>query len=209
MNLVLKENLLPFQRRFYEDRSRFLIALWSRQTGKGHTSSFIACADAMSNMRSNWIIASPTERQSMETLDKCKEWAERAKIAFADTEEELTALDGDTRIKAKVMNGKIENCEFSEPFKRELFTPLRRRFENPCTVRIPHAEWIRQDLHGMQVIPSGNDFKFWAPRMSSGHSDGCCALALCARAAGFAEEYVPPFGAGSRHDYDSRSVYGS
>ena len=35
------------------------------------------------------------------------------------------------------------------------------------------------------MLQSGNDFKFWAPRMSNGHSDGCCAAALCKRAASF------------------------
>ena len=50
---------------------------------------------------------------------------------------------------------------------------------------IPHVDWIRQDFHAMQMLQSGNDFKFWAPRMSNGHSDGCCAAALCKRAASF------------------------
>jgi hypothetical protein len=70
------------------------------------------------------------------------------------------------------------------------------------------VDWIRQDFHAMQMLQSGNDFKFWAPRMSNGHSDGCCAAALCKRAASFGGEYVKPFAATARRDIDTRSVYG-
>ena len=471
--IVLKRDLLPFQQRLYEDRSRFLIALFSRQTGKGHTSSFIATADAMTNKRSNWIIASPTERQSMETLDKCKEWAEKAKIAFADTEEELTDLDGKTKIKAKVIEfelthskiyglpgrpsslrgftgslildefaffedqaevwkavyavivnpmrnikrviitstpngqgdmfhrlckenllepdpsrklkwsvhkvtiheaakeweaagklggrtaeeyveevragfdtpeawpqefecefldtsatvltlpmisaaespnadehgfdpnepgefyggfdfggikdpsvfwyakkvagvlvtrdvlrlmepdtgrqlaavksriakcrrvcvdytgpgrgfadiaanglpgtdfggfgeydpdpksfkrGKIEKCLFTAPFKTELFTPFRKLFEEPLAVAIPAAKWIREDLHQLQMVVSGETYRFWSPRTAAGHADGATALALCRRAASFGGVYVPPVISSRRKSYEQRSV---
>ena len=101
--MKLIDLLLPFQKRFAQDAARFLIGLWSRQTGKGYTSSYIATRDAMTNVRSNWIIAAPTERQAMETLDKCKDWARKANIMTAETEEELDGLEKDTKIKAKVI----------------------------------------------------------------------------------------------------------
>ena len=85
----------------------------------------------------------------------------------------------------KFLAGKIEKFNFSETSKRELFTPFRLCFGKVCSFLIPHADWIRQDFHAMQMLQSGNDFKFWAPRMSNGHSDGCCAAALCKRAASF------------------------
>ena len=85
----------------------------------------------------------------------------------------------------KFLNGKIEKVTFSEQSKRELFTPFRLCFGKVCTFIIPHVDWIRQDFHSMQMLQSGNEFKFWAPRMSNGHSDGCCAAALCRRAASF------------------------
>ena len=89
--------------------------------------------------------------------------------------------------------GKIERFTFSEPSKRALFTPFRRRFEGAVTIRIPHAEWIRQDLHGLQMVLRGNDYSYWAPRMSAGHSDGACAAALGCRAASFPKSApVPP-----------------
>ena len=92
----------------------------------------------------------------------------------------------------KFLNGKIELFVFTEPSKRELFTPFRLCFGKVCTFIIPHADWIRQDFHGMQMILKGKDYVFWAPRMSGGHSDGACAGALCRRAASFGGGYVPP-----------------
>ena len=85
----------------------------------------------------------------------------------------------------KFLSGKIEKFTFTEPSKRELFTPFRLCFGKVCTFLIPHVDWIRQDFHGVQMILKGNAYVFWAPRMSGGHSDGACAAALCRRAASF------------------------
>lgn len=101
--MKLSDLLLPFQKRFVNDLARFLIAVWSRQTGKGYTTGYIATKEAMSAPRNNWIIAAPTERQAMETLDKCKDWARKANILLSESEEELEALEKDTKIKAKVI----------------------------------------------------------------------------------------------------------
>lgn len=95
--------LLPFQRKFALNKSRFSIALWSRQTGKGFMSSFRAAASALTEPKHNWIIAAPTERQAFETLDKAKDWVRAAHVAVAESEEEIKALDSEDRIKAKVI----------------------------------------------------------------------------------------------------------
>ena len=447
----LKDDLLGFQKRFVDGDSRFTIALWSRQTGKGFTTSFLASRGAMTEPRSKWLIVAPTERQSLETLDKCKDWIGKAHILAADTEEEFDAYQKNAKIKAKVielpngskiyalpgkpaslrgftgylildefaffedqkevwkavfavivnpmasikrvfitstpngqgdmfhklvdenflnpkegrrikwdvqkvtiheaakewersgklggktaeeyvedvraafdtpeawpqefecefldaaanllsfdmitaaesveatehgfdpdepgefyggfdfggikdpsifwfakkvgdrlvtrdvqtlreadtgeqlaavrsridkcirvcvdytgpgrgfgdvaangipgtdfggwgeydadpkkfLSGKIEKVTFSEPSKRELFTPFRLCFGKEPKFIIPHADWIRQDFHGVQMILKGKEYVFWAPRMSNGHSDGACAAALCRRAASF------------------------
>lgn len=459
--MKLIDYLLSFQRRLANSASRFVIALWSRQTGKGFTTSFIASRGAMTEIRSKWLIVAPTERQSLETLDKCKDWIKAANITVADSEEEFDALEKGSKVKAKVielangskiyalpgkpaslrgftgyliidefaffedqkevwkavfavivnpmasikrviitstpngqgdmfhklvdenllnpnpkrkvkwevqkvtiheaakewesagklgtvidedtgkerpktaeeyvaevreafdtpeawpqefecefldtssnlltyemitaaesidatehgfdpdeegefyggfdfggitdpavfwyakkvgeslvtrdvlslkgldtvdmleacdsriakcrrvcvdytgpgrgfgdvaakkygefdpdpkkfLQGKIEKFTFSEPSKRELFTKFRLCFGKVVTFFIPHADWIRHDFHAMQMIVSGNDYKFWSPRTSAGHSDGCCAAALCKRAAGFGGGYIPP-----------------
>ena len=446
----LSDHLLGFQKKLAASKSRFTIALWSRQTGKGFTTSFLAARGAMTEPRSKWLIVAPTERQSLETLDKCKDWIKAANLSAAESEEEFDALEKAAKIKAKIivlpngskiyalpgkpaslrgftgylildefaffedqkevwkavfavivnpmasikrvfitstpngqgdmvhklvdenllhpkpgrkiewevqkvtihdaareweasgklggktaeeyveevreafdtpeawpqefecefldasanllsfemitaaesveatehgfdpdepgefyggfdfggikdpsifwlaketdrglvtrevkvlrgldtedqleavrpliekcvrvcvdytgpgrgfgdmaakrwgqydedpkkfLSGKIELFTFSEPSKRALFTPFRLCFGKEPTFLIPHADWIRQDFHGMQMLLKGKEYVFWAPRMSAGHSDGCCAAALCRRAASFGGEYVAP-----------------
>lgn len=101
--MKLIDYLLAFQRRLANSVSRFVIALWARQTGKGFTTSFIASRGAMTEPRSKWLIVAPTERQSLETLDKCKDWIKAANLTVADSEEEFDALEKGSKIKAKVI----------------------------------------------------------------------------------------------------------
>ena len=106
----------------------------------------------------------------------------------------------------KFLNGKIEKVTFSEPSKRELFTPFRLCFGEKPTFLIPHADWIRQDFHGVQMLLRGNEYVFWAPRMSGGHSDGACAAALCRRASSFGGPHIPPFATRRNHNPDFRRI---
>lgn len=101
--MKLIDYLLAFQRRLANSASRFVIALWSRQTGKGFTTSFITSRGAMTEPRSKWLIVAPTERQSLETLDKCKDWIKAANLTVADSEEEFDALEKGSKIKAKII----------------------------------------------------------------------------------------------------------
>jgi len=485
LSLRLIDQLLAFQQKLANSTSRFLIALWSRQTGKGYSTSFIATRGATLEDRSNWLIVSPTERQSLETLDKCKTWLKKKNLILAETEAEFDALERETKVKAKIVElpngskiyalpgkpaslrgftgyliidefaffedqkevwkavfavivnpmasikrviitstpngqgdmfhklvdenflnpnpkrrikwevqkvtihdaakeweaagklgtvvdektgmerpktaeeyvnevreafdcpeawpqefecdfidtsatvfsfdmlnsaesvdatehgfdpdepgefyggydfggisdpsvfwyakkvgdklvtrdvlviretdtgkqldlvksrmdkcvrvcvdytgpgrgfgdiaahglpntsftgwgeydpdpkmfkqGKIELFNFNESSKTDLFTKFRLCFGKQVTFIIPHSDWIRQDFHMLQMLLRGKTFVFWSPHVSSGHADGCCAAALCKRAAGFGVDYVAPFGAGSSRDYESRSVYG-
>ena len=95
--------LLAFQKKLANSVSRFLIALWSRQTGKGFTTSFVASRGAMTEPRSKWLIVAPTERQSLETLDKCKDWIKAANLSAAESEEEFDALEKGAKVKAKII----------------------------------------------------------------------------------------------------------
>lgn len=67
-------NLLPYQKRFLDDRSRFRIGLWARQTGKSFTSALDAVAGAMERGES-WLVLSAGERQSLEWMEKAKQHA--------------------------------------------------------------------------------------------------------------------------------------
>ena len=95
--------LLGFQKKAASTVVRFLILLWSRQTGKGFTTSFVASRGAMVEPRSKWLIVAPTERQSLETLDKCKDWIKAANLSAAESEEEFDAFEKGSKIKAKII----------------------------------------------------------------------------------------------------------
>lgn len=79
--------LLEYQYRYFADASRWKIGLWSRQTGKDFTTSGEAAADGKANPGTRWMIAAPSERQSLESLDKAKEWAAAFDFAIADITE--------------------------------------------------------------------------------------------------------------------------
>jgi len=71
--------LFEYQHRFWQDPARFKIALFARQTGKDFTASGELVADCFEALRdgrggTQWMIAAPSERQSLETLDKVKDW---------------------------------------------------------------------------------------------------------------------------------------
>lgn len=69
--------LLPYQRKFALDDSRFKIANWSRQVGKSTATAEEAVRDAITNVvPQDWICLSAGERQSGEWLSKAKQWAE-------------------------------------------------------------------------------------------------------------------------------------
>jgi len=78
--------LMEYQARYWEDKSRFKIGLWSRQTGKDFTTSGEATEDCFTR-KTQWMIAAPSERQSLETLDKAKDWAEAFKLVIDGYEE--------------------------------------------------------------------------------------------------------------------------
>jgi len=76
--------LLPYQRRWVDDAARFKYGLWSRQTGKDFSSGDEIVEDCLQNPRTTWLIGAAGERQALESLMKCKEWAEAYQFAIAD-----------------------------------------------------------------------------------------------------------------------------
>lgn len=82
-----KSILLPYQRAWVDDRSRFKAGVWSRQTGKDFSSADEIVEDCLQTAKCPWLIAAPSERQSLETLNKVKEWTEAYHLAIADATE--------------------------------------------------------------------------------------------------------------------------
>jgi len=97
------DQLLPYQRAWVDDHSRWKFGLMARQVGKDFSSGFEGMADCAlaecKGQRIDWLIASPSERQSLESLQKWKAWAEVFKLTLAD-EQELREAGGESLLKA-------------------------------------------------------------------------------------------------------------
>ena len=89
-----RDLLLPYQRKWADDDTRFKIGLMARQVGKDFSSGEEGIRDCyqaeLRGDKTTWLIAAPSERQSMESLEKWKEWTEAYKLAIADIQEERT-----------------------------------------------------------------------------------------------------------------------
>ena len=81
----------PYQRKWFDDRSRWKAGCMARQTGKDFTTSAEAVADCKVTPRTTWMYAAPSERQSFEGLQKCREWSQAFDLAVADILEERPA----------------------------------------------------------------------------------------------------------------------
>lgn len=79
--------LLPFQRDWVEDDSRFKIWNASRQIGKSFTSACEAVRDCELNPGTLWVVLSAGERQSLEWMEKAKQWVKAFALAMTYQEE--------------------------------------------------------------------------------------------------------------------------
>lgn len=79
--------LLEYQFAYQQDRSRFKIALQSRQTGKDFASEGEAAEDCMARPKTEWMIAAPSERQALDSLEQGKTWARAFDLKVADYQE--------------------------------------------------------------------------------------------------------------------------
>lgn len=99
-----RDLLLPYQRRWADDESRFKIGLQARQTGKDFASGEEGVRDCyraeLAGGKAGWMIAAPSERQSLESLEKWKEWAAAYKLAIADAVEVREGKGSETLLKS-------------------------------------------------------------------------------------------------------------
>ena len=76
--------LLPYQRAWVQDKSRFLCGVWARQTGKSFATGATIALDLVATPKTTWMIAAPSERQSLESLGKVKDWIRSLRVQFAE-----------------------------------------------------------------------------------------------------------------------------
>ena len=74
------ELLLPYQRRWVTDDSRFKIGLMARQIGKSFACACEAVLDCVLHPGTQWVILSAGERQALEFMLKARQWAEALQL---------------------------------------------------------------------------------------------------------------------------------
>ena len=87
-----KDLLFPLQRKFCDDASQYKIAVTTRQWGKSTVTSGEAVHNALIDPGTTWVCMSAGERQSVEWLNKSKEWQAAYKLAIVDVAEDRGGL---------------------------------------------------------------------------------------------------------------------
>lgn len=112
--------LLPYQRQWVQDRSRFKIGLMSRQSGKSFSTTLEAVDDSLER-QTTWIYLSRGERQALELANTAKKHLEAYRTAAESVEGWFKTDDGEriTEYQLRLPNG-----------SRHIFLPA-----NPDTAR--------------------------------------------------------------------------
>lgn len=96
--------LYPYQRRWLDDRSRFKIGMFARQTGKTFTTTLEIAEDVaaceLRERRTRWVILSRGERQAREAMDEGLKLHLRAMGAAFEALESDFRLEDRTTVKA-------------------------------------------------------------------------------------------------------------
>jgi phage FluMu gp28-like protein len=106
--------LLEYQHAFWRDTSRFKIGLWSRQSGKDFTVAGEAVNDAYraitdGRLGTSWMIAAPSERQSLESLTKAKFWAGAFSAVVDDYRETREGGSSQSLLKSAEITLRLKN----------------------------------------------------------------------------------------------------
>ena len=89
-NGIMREILLPWQRRWVDDRSRFKIGMWSRQTGKSFSTAAESVSDCEAQPKDSamlWVVLSAGERQALEWMEKARKWGDAFKLVVDSYDE--------------------------------------------------------------------------------------------------------------------------
>lgn len=96
-SLLLEHQFLPFH-----DASRYILQLQGRQSGKDFTLEGHAVTDCFTR-RTQWMIAAPSERQALSSLDQAKLWARAYDFKIADYDEQRMGGSSETLLKSALI----------------------------------------------------------------------------------------------------------
>lgn len=92
--------LFQYQFASWHDPARFILELWSRRAGKDFTSEGVAVEDCYKITRNEWMIAAPSERQALDSLDIAKDWVEAFSLKIHDYREAREGASSNTLLKS-------------------------------------------------------------------------------------------------------------
>jgi phage FluMu gp28-like protein len=95
-----KSQLMQYGFEYWHDASRFKAMCASRQSGKDFNSEGEAAEDCSANAKRQWMIAAPSERQSLDSLDQQKLWAEAFGLMIEDGETKREGSHPETLLKS-------------------------------------------------------------------------------------------------------------
>jgi phage FluMu gp28-like protein len=109
--------LLEYQYASFHDRERFKAQLQARQTGKDFTCEGEAVTDCFERPGTQWMIAAPSERQALDSLDQAKLWAEAYDYHIEDLIEERDGGSGTLLKSAEIVyaNGSRQRAVPGKP----------------------------------------------------------------------------------------------
>jgi phage FluMu gp28-like protein len=98
--------LLPYQTRWVKDFARFKIGVQARQTGKSFQTACEAITSAFTDPGTKWVCLSSGERQSLEWMEKAKEWAEAFRLSIESYVEDREIAEALLRVaEIRFVNG--------------------------------------------------------------------------------------------------------
>lgn len=95
-----KSQLTQYGMEYWHDDSRFKAMCASRQSGKDFNSEGEIAEDCSANEKHTWMIAAPSERQSLDSLDQQKLWAESFGLIIEDENIQREGIHGETLLKS-------------------------------------------------------------------------------------------------------------
>lgn len=93
-SLLLEHQFVPFH-----DPARYILQLQGRQSGKDFTLEGHAVTDCY-RRKTQWMIAAPSERQSLSSLEQGKLWARAYDLQIADYDEQRMGPDSTSLLKS-------------------------------------------------------------------------------------------------------------
>lgn len=89
------DHALPYQKRWVLDNARWKFGLMARQVGKDFSAALEGVRDIIGcerhGLKTDWLIAAPSERQSLESLNKWREAMEAYQLPIAELQVERLA----------------------------------------------------------------------------------------------------------------------